>query len=104
MAFMYRQKEAQETIQIRAIQHYALSRPVVIDSWKRKITIYMRTFYNSIASWLGMQQLSLRPEFEKMFQQLKYTDDEAKRETDNLLLGLQNDLMGPYVMINADHV
>lgn len=91
---------------IEAVEEYATSEPVEVDSWKRKIMVYIRTWYNSLAtwlSWLGLQRHSLRPELEQMFIDLKYTPDEARREAELLLEELKNpDLVGPYVCVNAN--
>jgi predicted GTPase len=91
---------------IQAIRNYASSRPIKIDSWKRKFMVYMRTAFNVLAQWLhwlGFQQTSLRPELEKMFRELEFSPEDAKIETQKLLKELENpDLMGPYKIVNTD--
>ena len=91
---------------IEAIERHASRTPISIDSWKRKLIVYIRQVFNTIADWLqwfGLQQRSLRPELEQMFTELQFSPQAAKVETEKLLRELQNpDLIGPYQVVSTD--
>ena len=104
------EKIRQEYVQSRshlldAIIKHSLRRPLTIDGWSRRVLIFARSLYNSFAKWLswfGIQQAALRPELIGMFLELHYSHEDAKRETEKLIMELeQEDLLAPYQTIEV---